>query len=88
MAQNTSRVRELTPGTISGTIPAGGRLGSTSDIGGDPNFIVILDWPSGVSRQDFQAGSIGAATVIGENAGPIASIAKILLLVKSYTQYF
>jgi multidrug resistance efflux pump len=82
-----TKIAEIAPGTGSGQMPVNARLVSLDDIGISNEVLVILDWPEGMSSSTLAVGNIGAATVIGPNAGPIGSLAQILLIVKAWAQY-
>jgi hypothetical protein len=66
---------------------ADARLVSQGDIGSSNDVLIVLDWPEGMSSGTLAVGNVGAATIIGPNAGAIGSLAQILLSVKAWVQY-
>jgi RND family efflux transporter MFP subunit len=82
-----TQVIEIAPGIDDGDGHTKADMVGASDIGNNDELLVVLAWPEGMTEQSFKVGIIGNATVIGPEAGPIGSLAKILLIVKSYTQF-
>lgn len=81
-------IAEVIPATVSGSIPTGGKLAGSADLGDDSVLFAVLNWPDALDLSEFETGSIGQVTVISESAGPVAPVARILLFFKSYRQYF
>ncbi len=81
-------IAEVIPASASGSIPTGGKLAGSADLGDDSVLFAVLNWPEGLDLAEFETGSIGQATVISDGAGPIAPVARILLAFKAYRQYF
>lgn len=82
-----TKITEIAPGTASGQKSASGQLLNQGDIGNSGEVLVVLDWPKGLPEDAVKVGNIGIATIIGPDAGPIGSLAQILLMVKAYAQY-
>ncbi len=77
---------ELT-GMSGGHVQTGATLVDPDSLGKGDELLVRLRWPSGLTTEDLQPGAVGQATVIGDGAGPIGSLAKILLWVRAYAEY-
>jgi multidrug resistance efflux pump len=82
-----TQVTEIAPGIHEGEGHTKSDMVGARDIGTNDELLVVLAWPEGITEKSFKAGVVGNATVIGPEAGPIGSLAKILLIVKSYVQF-
>ncbi len=80
-------VAEISDGTSGGQIQVDSTLLDASDVGSTSELLVVIKWPENVSASDSVLGSIGSATVFGENAGAMGILAKILLWIKAYVAY-
>lgn len=90
-----ARPGEVVWSTITSVVPAtgntqvelrGGLLGG-DNLAGAPELIVEIALPEDALLDEGLLGSVGTATVIGETAGPIGTIGRILLWVGAYVNY-
>lgn len=79
-------VNLIQPATDNAQVEAGAMLLGAQNIGASPLFIVRLDWPETLGK-DVRPGLVGSAMVIGENAGAIGGLGKILLQIKALVNY-
>ncbi|WP_186766289.1 efflux RND transporter periplasmic adaptor subunit [Falsiphaeobacter marinintestinus] len=80
-------VAEKVFGTSGGQVMVGANLLDQADIGSSSEALIRIVWPAQLQNGDLPIGAVGSATVIGENAGPMGVIAKVLLWIKAYREY-
>jgi len=64
----------------------GGRLLGSQDIGDSTEIVVEFAWPETLPK-DTRPGLVGTAMVIGDDAGAIGGLGKILLWIKAMFNY-
>ena len=83
-----SEVMSIAPGTSSGQVEGGSKLLSALDFETSADALVLLSWPDSLDHTEVTAGSVGAATAIGPDAGAIGVLATILFYLKMIGAFF
>ena len=82
-----SKVAKIVRGIGQGQTAISGTLPKTEEVGVGTTYPVTIELPKNTPPELLRLGMIGTATVYTENAGPIGSLATILLWVKAYAAY-
>lgn len=82
-----SEVADVYRGIGQGQVAVSGTLASAETVGTSTTYPVSIVVPRNIDPDMLRLGMVGTATVITDRAGPIGSLATILLWVKAYAAY-
>jgi multidrug resistance efflux pump len=82
-----SEVAEVYRGVGQGQVAVSGTLARAESVGTSTSYPVSIVVPKNIDPDLLRLGMVGTATVITDKAGPIGSLATILLWVKAYAAY-
>jgi multidrug resistance efflux pump len=82
-----SQVADVIRGTGQGQVAISGTLARAETIGTSSTYPALIDVPKDMDPEMLRLGMLGTATVISDKAGPIGTLATILIWVKAYVAY-
>lgn len=82
-----STIADIVRGIGQGQIAVSGTLARAESIGTSTTFPVTIKIPANMDEEMLRLGMVGTATVVSDKAGPIGTLASILLWVKAYAAY-
>ena len=82
-----STITEVLWGIGQGQVAVSGTLARAELVGTSTTYPVTIAIPPNLDPEMLRLGMVGTATIISDKAGPIGSLATILLWVKAYAAY-
>jgi multidrug resistance efflux pump len=82
-----SKIAVVLRGIGQGQSAVSGTLVRAETIGTSSTYPASIDLPENIDPEMLRLGMVGTATIISDKAGPIATLATILLWVKAYAAY-
>lgn len=83
----SSEITDVVRGTGEGQVAVSGTLARSDAVGTSTTYPAFIALPGNADADMLRLGMVGTATVISDKAGPIGSLATILLWVKAYAAY-